>query len=563
MAIRKNQRGLTADRRVTSDEPYIDKDNKIVIPVKKGTPFTQQVKNLLMGKYSNDLNVSNKEVFSTFLDVNALIDAEEGTRIPFVSTLYGNFLINPSSVSIGTFQKMLQIDDVVRRCYELDVATIVDGIGEYYHDVPEIQEFIRRSFKILRGGKDELVRKALSAMWAGFWCGLMMTKKDNDGYTVIEDVMHMPQLSIQFTATPQGDVDDIYQYVYNYPYAGTQNALSIMYSSINNYDYSVGGGATGQGFGNNFGIDSQASLGDMDYPFRTNFINTFGLVKLDKKRIMHFIYDKHNGKINPYGYSLFRDFYQIWIRKTLTVRLQTSAMQRCANPVLIGYADAKKVIDTPMGMMPINAVDALYNTLQTYTEESAVILPGLKGQMFEVDVVDYVANFDVYDKALAYQDRGIESALFVPEGIFSGGGSYAAATAQNSIYARMMNSISNEVEHCILTQFVAFLIHENFDEKTLDFGRFENKLQNLDDQIKQVKIYETLTSQGYMSPKVQSQANIVLKTVGLPELDDAEFKELQAANEAKEPESPSDTTKKTNTKSASDHYTNRSNAEIN
>jgi len=45
----------------------------------------------------------DQELFNTVLDVTNLQKMENGTRIPYVSTLYGNFLINPSSVSISTF----------------------------------------------------------------------------------------------------------------------------------------------------------------------------------------------------------------------------------------------------------------------------------------------------------------------------------------------------------------------------------------------------------------------------------------------------------------------------
>ncbi len=557
---KRNPRISVADRAIKAQEPVVTKDQKVIIPVQQNIPFGQQVEKILLGKYKNALNESNKEVFSSFLDVDALQEAGQGTRIPYVSTLYGNFLINPSSISLGTFQKMIGTDDVIRRSYELDVSTIVDGIGEYYHDDPKIQEFIRYAFKHLRHGRDELFRKALSCMWAGFWVGLMMPKKDKNGYTILDDVMHLPPLSVQFTATPQGDVDKVFQYVYNYPYAGTQNALSIMYSAGNS-DQFVGGG----GF-NGYGIDSQASLGDMDYPFRTNFINTFGLVELDKNRVVHMIYDKYNGKINPYGYSLLRDIHPIWLRKTLTLRLYTSAMGRCANPALIGYADAKKVIETPMGQMPINAVEALYNTLQTYTEESAIILPGLKGQMFEVDVVDYKGDFSVYEKALEYQDKSMENALFIPSGLFSSDSSYAGATAQNSIYARMMNSISNELEHTILEQVVAYLIHENFDKDITDYGRFDTKLQNLDDQLKQAKIYESLTTLGYMNPSFKPQSDLVLKTLGQAELTDEQFEELQKVIKEKQEEeqkSTMDNSGKTNLKDTNSHYKKRSDTDVN
>lgn len=501
----------------------------------------------------------DQEIFNTILDVTNLQKMEDGTRIPYVSTLYGNFLINPSSVSISTFQKMVSTDDVIRRSYELNIATIIDGIGEYYHDNSKYQKFVRYAFKQLPNGRDELFRQLLSCMWAGASTNLIMPEKDNNGYTIAKDVMRLPPLSIQFTATPQGYVDKVFQYVYNYPYAGTQNALSTM-GGIGgfSYDAAVSGLPAGVGA---FGIDAQASLGDMDYPWRTNFINTFGLVELDKSRVIHMIYDRYNGKINPYGESIMRPIYSNWLMKTFVKRIYTSGMERCANPMLVGYAEGTQSVQ--IGQMSINAVEALYNAMQAYTEESAIILPGLQGQLFDVQVVDYTGDFTVYEKALAYLDKSLENGLFVPEGIFSADTSYAGATAQNSIYSRTMNSISNELEHVILTQFVKWLLHENFGDDIDDFGRFDTKLQNLDDQLKQGKLISELVAAGFINPGIKTQNDIVLKTFGYPELTDEEFKKLEKLNKEMPPRSKNNNSGKVNTKESNDHYKNRSSAEIN
>lgn len=558
---RKSGQENSLIKAIKAKEPYVTDDNKIVIPVQQGKTFSKQVQTLLskynnkldtgtknlLAKYANGLDVINQEVFSTFLDVDAMEKAGKGTSIPYISTLYGNFLINPCSVSISTFQKMWDTDDVIGRCTGLNVSTIVDGIGEFYHSNKKIQEFIRYSFTRLKGGKDELIRKILSSMWAGFWVGLVEDEVDKNGYTIIENVRHLPALSIQFTATAQGDVDETFQYVYNYPYAGTQNLLSIGF---------VADGFDG-GNRQEFGIDAQAGLGDMDYPLRTNFINTFGLVQLDKKRVMHFIYDRTNGKINPYGYPELRKAYNLWLRKTLIQRLYDSAMGRVANPAIVVYADATKVINTPVGTEQINAVDAAYHTMQHYTEESAIILPGRKGEMFEIEVVHSEGNFGIYENALSYVDGALEKCMFNPEGLFSDS-SFSGATAQNSMYVRAMSSIGKEVKYCVLQQYVKYLIHKNFGEHIHDYGSFESDLQNIDDKLKYEKLFEGMTANGYLSNTDESDIQRIRKTLGQPELGADALKELIARNKLIDVPKTMDNSNKTNTKEVANHYKNRS-----
>lgn len=542
-------------KKVDASAPRIE-DNKIIIPVTKDKTFIQKA-NTLFGQYENVLDKSTKAAFNTFLDVAAIEKLKTGTQIPFYSTLYGNFLINPSSVSISTFQKMWDTDDIIRRCMELNISTIVDGVGEYYHEDKKIQDFIRYAFKKVDGGKDGLMRQILVSMWAGFWVGAIEERKDKDGYTYIKKVRQLPPLSVQFTATPSGDVDKIWQYVYNFPFSGTQNALSTLYG--NNAGCSIDFFNNGLDGFYDFGIDRMAGLGDVDYPLRSNYINTFGLVELDQTKCMHFIFDRINGKINPYGYSWFRPIYDLWLKKTLLGKLYTSAMSRCANPMVVGFADASKVINTGMGSMQLNAVDALYQTMQRYTEESAIILPGLKGQMFDVEVVHSEGNFTVYDTAAKYYDSSIEKALGTPEGLFSSSSSYAGATAQNSIYTRVMDSIKNEIVPSVLcNQFVKYLIHENFGSDIEDFGHFENELQNIDDKLKYQKLYEGMTVDGYLSNIIESDIQRIRKNLGQPEYTAEELKIVIERNKEQEMRSKNDNSKKTNTKQTADHYTNRS-----
>ena len=530
--------------------------NKIVIPVSKYVSFKEQLRNLVTNG-EKLLDKANKDVFNNFIGVGDLVKAQKGTTIPFISTIAGNFLVNQCPINMSTLQKMAETDDTIQRGLTLMFSDIVNRVGEYYHPDEKIQKFIRYCFNYMDGGRDELMRKICTSIWAGHWVGVIEDFVDKNGYTVIKNIRHLPQVSIQFTATLQGDIENIWQYVYNYPYTGTQNALSTGWGFGG-----LAGDVDGWNGGVGFGLDNAASLGSMDYPFRTNFINTFGLVQLERSRTLHFAYGALQGKVSPYGYSIEQSLYPIWLRKTITNKLYQSALGRCANPMVVVYADANQAIYN-LGGGDINAVDAAYDVMATYSEDSAIILPGRKGEIYDIEVVDNKGNFTVYDAATKSFDASLEKGHLIPEGIFSTATTFAGATAQNSIFTKLMGGISNEmVQHVLLGQVVRFLINENFGSHIQELGSFESELQNIDDKLKYEKLYEGMANIGFLDNTNPTDINKVRKTLGEPVLDEKGLSQLIARNKEKDIVKPNDTTKKANVKEAGDHYTKRSIADV-
>lgn len=533
-------------------KPKISLDGTITIPVRKNISFREQIKNLVTDG-EKLLDQSNKDVFKNFLGVGNLVNAKKGTSIPFISTIAGNFLVNPCPINPSTFKKMVDTDDIIARCQHLMISDIVNRIGEYYHPEEKIQKFNRNAFKFMKGGIDELVRKACTAIHFGHWVGVIEDVKDKNGYTLIENIRHLPQVSIQYTVDLQGDIENIWQYVYNYPYTGTQNALSVGWGFGG-----FAGGIDGWNGGVGFGLDNAASLGSMDYPFRTNFINTFGLVQLEKEKTLHFSYGVTNGKINPYGDPILQSAYPIWINKNIARMLYQSAMGRCANPMVVVYADASKAVHN-LGNGDINAVDAAYAFMQNYTEDTAVVLPGRKGELYDIQVVANTGNFDVYEKAGIKFDADLEKLHLVPEGIFSTATTFAGATAQNSIFTKLMGGISTEiVQHVLLGQVVKFLIKENFGDHITDLGYFESELQDIDDKLKYQKLYEGLTNDGYLDNTNENDIQYVRKTLSAPALDKTGLNALIKRNLEKEKKDKMNNQNKTNSKEVNDHYTKRS-----
>ena len=405
-------------------------------------------------------------------DVMSLLAEDSGTSIPYIANVTGSFLVNPCPVSMSTFSKMWQTDETVNRCVTQNINTIIQGIGDYHHDIPECQKIGRLAIQHLNDGLSGFVESVTGAsivngMYAGF-IDKQYIERTKEGYSFPGMIRHMPELSVQFTADYKGSINNVYQYVYNYPYAGTQNALSIgafgMYGLQENTTAGLGV----------FSIDQMASLGPMDYPFRTNFISNFGLVQLDKRYVIHYANQSAAFGINPYGYSWLLPIYNLWIMKQLSRELYISAQSRVAHPMLVGYAShTAKIQVGPSPQEVVGAIDALYQALSTHTEDSALILTGLKGQVMQVEAIHPEADFSVFENALKYYDERIEVGLKSPSDVGSEKESYAGLTAQGSIYTNNMGKYRKDiVQRVVLNQYMRYVLQTNYDKNIMDLGEF-------------------------------------------------------------------------------------------
>jgi hypothetical protein len=542
-------------KKAITNSRYSDKylKDKIVIPIDRGVPLSESIKmGIRDAKQRNVPLDKDIETLGDFFDISTLIKNNKGTSIPFFPTLYGKFLLNPSTISAATYQKMQEKNPTIRRCQELNVATIVAGVSDYYHDDKKIQELGRHALQVVKGGKNGLLKDACTCMAYGHYNGQKEKFIDNKGRTLIKNVRFLPASTIAYTVNAYGDIEDIWQYVYGFLALGMQNA----FSSLGAY-----GGYGGYGDGGFMGNDSKAAFGNLDYPFRSNFINTMGLVQLERKNIIHMSFDNLQGNINHYGHSLLANCYDDWLKEALINKQHTIAMARRANPMLIAYAHQRQTVELPDFSMP--AIDWLSGNLQDYTTNSAIVVPGLKGELFDFDSVKIEGDFKLYIEGLQYSKTNIESVHFIPEGLFSSGASFAAATAQNSVYIRKMDSIKDDlVEEVLLNQFMRTIIEENFGKDVQDMGRFESHLQNIDDKLKYAKILESMVNLGFLSNQQAEDVQRGRKSMGEPEASPELLKVLIETNKKKELKDSMDNTDKVHTKEANNHYKNRSQGSV-
>lgn len=516
----------------------------------------------------------NNEILHQFLDIYQL-DSKgpspsevAGTSIPFVYNLLGSWLINPSTVSLDTFQRISYTDSIISSSLEYNTSIISNTVGQYYHENKEIEKFVRKCFDRLEGGKSGLIRDMLSAMWAGFYVGEKVYSKPSeymDGKIWIKNVISYPPSTVLFRVNRIGQIDEyIYQYVYFAINPGIQNELSYLVPG----NSELGGqGASGYPNGSPDGI---SFMGDFIFPIRSTNIQTVGLVPVPRTKMIHFVRKGQDGFLNPYGRSMLRSAYNFYVLKCAYLQFLAIAGDRKSTPLLVLYCDPN-ALTTPSQSSPTmpdpilnnpqqtqNAIDTARQALNALRGDSALLLPGMKGQAFDVQVADVAGNLDIFVNTLKYCDDSMQQSLLIPSSMFgdSSGASYALGTSQSSIHNKLLSSIRNAVTQTLTNDFVSDLIKMNFDpsEYNNDLGYFESDLLNTEDKINVVKLYETLKNSGLTSSKIEEDIRRYRQLVGESELSKKQMSDLQKSIEE---QNMKDTTGKVDVKSGDDHYKKR------
>jgi hypothetical protein len=518
----------------------------------------------------------NNNILNEFLDIykqdkQPSYEEASGTSIPYVFNLLGSWLLNPSTVSISTFQRISYTDSVISSSLEYNTSIISNTVGEYYHPNKEIEKFVRKCFDKLEEGKTGLIRDMLTAMWSGFYTGEKIYSRPSefiDGKIWIKQVIPYPPSTVLFRVNRVGQLDDyIYQYVYYALNPGIQNSLS----------YLVPGQPLGTGdveFPNNYGTnfpDALSFTGDFDYPIRTTNIQTVGMIPISRKKIIHYVRKGQDGFLNPYGRSMLRSAYNFYVLKCAFLQFLAIAGDRKSTPLLIMYVDPNALTtrsdSNPANPDPIlnnpqatqNAIDSVRQTLNALRGDSALILPGMKAQAFDVDVADIQGNLNIFTDTLKYLDDSMQQSLLIPASMFGSGSgqSYALGTSQSSIHNKLLSSIRNSVSRTLIQDYVKDLIEMNFSNREYgdDLGYFESELMNTEDKINVVKLYESMRNSGLTSSKMKDDIDKYRQLVGESELTDEEFRQLEESQE--EMLKTKDTTNKTDVKSNDKHYKKR------
>lgn len=439
-----------------------------------------------------------------------------GTAIPYINASGGKNLINPSTIGLDSFQKMYEKDDVIPLCLDYHLATLIESIGEYEHENIEIQKHIRYIINNLEKGFNDLVSKTFTATYAGFSIQEMYIDYDDYlGAHCVKDTYLLPALTILFQADNDGRMSRVYQYVINATVPAFSNLLS---------ENIVGNGE----------VDPLSSRGNYSFSIRTMAINPVGLVQIEKEDIIHYTYAGLTGLENPHGVSVLNHVYGLYLLKWGLMQAMATAFQRRAVPYTIVYANSQQELALKNKNNEIiwkgNPVEAAQNTWANPNSTDIFIMPGKKGEMYEVDVVDSTGNLGEFNTAINAINNQIMRALKIPDAIFGSptGSSYALGSSQGSVFRTFTDAERDRICQCLLKTFIKKNIELAFTkhEYNGNLGKFATRVMNIEDQLKYSKLFNELKNNvGVFN--IEMDANKIRDIFGFNPLDEAQIKNLE------------------------------------
>jgi hypothetical protein len=441
-------------------------------------------------------------------ELSALEEAqiEIGTTVPQLYGSLSRFVANPSTVSSETFKRMIDTDETLGAGIDFLIMALIARFGDYTHPVPEVQQFVRSALNKMQGSWHANLEEMFSAEWGGF----SVTEKvwqfveDFDGAPafVPKKLVTYPQLTVVFAVDRHGEVlpDGIYQY------------QRFHNSFFNSNVYGVS-----QGELDGFRPDSFASIGDLPYPVRIAADLTYLTVKITKDKVIH-LRSSTTGKFNnPYGRSVLRRAYKSWVAKDAFLKMWIIAADRKGTPLTVGYAAPNETViqenqqsHGPDGAPQLmDTASAMANTFKHLHNESFIVLPGKKGETYEVEALQTQGDMNVFKDGVEYFNKSMMRALLIPPlvmGTGDGSGSWSLGSEHKKIFNQIIDGKLKPYKQDILDQLIQPLIAYNFPRKLWEkHGNGDFLLEEYDPEVmeKLAGIFSQLTTDGYMSPENQ------------------------------------------------------------
>lgn len=441
-----------------------------------------------------------------------------GTTIPQLYGSLSRFVANPSTVSVETYKRMLDTDDVIGSGVDFMNLSFLARFGEYKHPSDEITQFVRRVLMNMDGSWHQNLKEMFSAEWCGFSITEQIWKydRDFDGFPafVPKKLVTYPPLTIVFAVNRHGEVlpDGIYQY---------QRYHNTFFNS---YMYGINNGDL-----NGFRPDLFASIGDYPYPVRVAADLTYLTVKIPKDKVIHLRSSVSGEFNNPYGRSILRRVYKHWVCKDAYIKMRLIAADRKGTPLLVGYAnpndtvlEGKEKHHGGTSAEPQRSDVALANIMKTIHNSSFIVLPGRKSEVYEIEAIQSQGDGQIFKDAIDDCDKSILKGMLISElimGTGSGSSSYALASEQTKNFNRAIDGKLKPYKQGLLDQFIRQILLYNFPKKTWErdgLGEFLLEEHDSEDMEKLAGIYGSLTEKGYMDPTSQSDMDYVRQKMGLP-----------------------------------------------
>jgi hypothetical protein len=474
----------------------------------------------------SDIHDLDSMLYARHNEIESFKDLTEqrGTNIPALFSTFYKFIHNPSSVSVETYKRMVDTDDTIGSGVDFLTTCLAARLGKYQHPNPEITDWVRKALDGIKGGWSNTVKQMLSASWAGFSVAEKVWKNCEDGF-VPERICVLPPSTILFEADRVGEItaDGILQYQRNW------NPLSLGMG----IGYFGGAMSIGMGFMSaSASPDPFAKFGDLPFPMRTANSYNYLCIRIPKQKCIHISFDAQGNFGNPYGRSLLRRLYKWWVIKDAAIRMMSVALDRKGTPLTIVYASQHATLVDPKKTsvannrgdrnVSIRADQAAKQAFEHIHNDTTIILPGKKGEIFDTDFVPQDAHADQFIMAIDTCNKSFLRALLIPALIFGNGdgtGSYALGQEHSKTFVQTLDGILEGIQEAIKEQLIKEMLTYNFPKEAWnnDLGSFGTRDFSQEEQDKIMVMFEKAINNGIVDPTDLEDLNKMRGVIGFSE----------------------------------------------
>jgi hypothetical protein len=478
-------------------------------------------------------------LYARHVELESLTDLEQqrGTPIPALFNQFYKFIQNPSSVSIETFKRMIDTDDTVGSGVDFLTTCLAARLGRYQHKNQEITEWVNERLEQIENGWYNVVKELLSASWAGFCVMEKVWANTKNGF-VPQKLVSLPPSTILFETDRTGEItsDGILQYQRNFnPQLLSQGAGFF------------GGIGTGFGFSDSIRPDMYAKMGDLPFPMRT--ANTFNYlsIRIPRQKCIHYAFDAQGKFGNPYGRSLLRRAYKFWVTKDEVLRMLAIALDRKGTPLTVIFADPNATIGNSDKMQEgvnykgqrgkgIRADLAAQQAFSKVHNDSSIVLPGKKGQIYDIEFVPQTSNANDFLESLRFCNQSLLRSMLIPSLIFGNGdgsGSFALGQEHAKTFDKICDGMLAGLKHTIIQQLIKEMLAYNFkkvDWEKDGYGDFAKRELSQEERDKEVDAIEKGVNMGAIDMSDLNDTNKIRDVLGF----EARDKVLELDNEPDE-----------------------------
>lgn len=366
------------------------------------------------------------------------------------------YILNPDAVPVTTYEAMYQSDETVFSGIEFMIMSALARLGEYTHEEPEIEEFVRDQIENMDGTWTSAVSEIMSAWWAGYSVTEILWKKLPDGRIGLRGLQTLHPATVKIDIHRKGPDKNKPRCVHQF-----------------------------------FRMDKAVEL------------------PLDKV-----ILYSHNGTFgNHYGCSRLKRVYKNWKIKDVILKAWGLTCERYGSPYTIAKTTGTGKVKDPVTGTDISAVANMINVTKALGLRGSAVID----KNDEIDIKFGAQGYgQAFEALVGYCNKMIYRAIGLPSLIADNGnvGSQSLGKEHFKLFFLSLEKLLFEVIDVLVEQLIRPLIRANFGERDT-WGTFVVDNFQLEDGKVLAETFASLAASGLVDSTNLSDVNAWRDRLGL------------------------------------------------